>query len=243
MHFRIWLPAEQPCANADPAPLRNVGLGHLAHGFHTVVHQIEGKSGVLYYWPQPGDPTALPKSPLKWESALPFRTLAAGRYSVGYDPEKLPKARELQVPLPIPGDHLPLNDAEQSWIIPDVLLLPVATVLTVDGVKLERMSRYQTRNFEATSWIKRCEAFTRQITTGKAEDGVEWGHAFEFGYDSLALNYRITPEIVNVLGLLTSETLGPMILAAVGSIELHRKQKFAAEALAIPLESEVDDGG
>ena len=237
MHFRLFIP-DAP-ATASPEHLVNVGLGHLAQGFHAVLHQgskdiADGKNGAIYFWPRPGDSIALPKKPLTWIPAVPFRGLAAERYFVGYDPDSLPRSSELLVSLPIPGEHLPLVDASQTWIVPDFLFLPAGMVLTADGVKLERLSRYQQRTFNASSWIRQCEEFTNQIRTGRVDDSIEWDKAWDFGYDSLCLNFRLTPEVVNLLNLLSTDSIVPLILAAIGSMEMYRKQNHAPEALLLP---------
>lgn len=237
LHFRIFIP-DAP-ATASPEHLMNVGLGHLAEGFHAIPHQgskdiADGKNGAIYFWPRPGDSFALPKKPLTWIPAVRFRGLEAGRYFIGYDPDSLPRSSELLVPLPIPGEHLPLVDASQTWIVPDFLFLPAGMVLTADGVKLERLSRYQQRTFNASSWIRQCESFTNQIRSGRVDDSIEWDKAWGFGYDSLCLNFRLTPEVVNLLNLLSTDSIVPLILAAIGSMEMYRKQHHAPEALVIP---------
>lgn len=224
----------------------NLGLGHLAHGFHAVLHQgskdiADGKHGAIYFWPRPGDSPALPQKPLTWIPEVPFRGLAAGRYSVGYDSDSLPRSSELLVSLPIPGEHLPPHDVSQTWIVPDFLFLPAGIVLTADGVNLERLSRYQQRTFNAASWIRQCEEFTSQIRTGRVDDSIEWDKAWDFGYDSLCLNFRLTPEAVNLLNLLSTDSIVPLILAAIGSMEMYRRQHHAPEALVIPGMEGFDD--
>lgn len=237
MHFRVFIPGAN--ATASPEPLKNVGLGQLGEGFHALHHPgskeiVDGKNGAIYFWPRPGDSIALPKRPLTWIPAVPFRGLAAERYFIGYDPDNLPRASELVVPLPIPGEHLPLRSAAETWIVPDFLFLPAGMVLTADGVKLERLSRYQQRTFNAASWIRQCGEFTEQIRTGRVDDSIPWDKAWDFGYDSLTLNFRLTPEVVNLLNLLSTDTVVPLILAAIGSMEMFRKQTHAPEALLIP---------
>lgn len=244
MHFRIFIPGNMN-PTSSPEPLKDVGLANIAEGFHAIGHRgapdfCNGEGGAVFFWPKPGDTAALPPGKnLKWESAIPFRGLAAERYWVGYDPGNLPNPLELVVPLPITGDNLSLSSAFESWIIPDVLHLPAKLVLTADGVKLERLSRFQMRTFQAHAWISRCNEFISQIRDGRASDQIEWSHAWDFGYDSLTLNYRLTPEVVNLLGILSTDTLSTVILAAIGALETHRSERVS-EALMIPEGDEID---
>lgn len=232
MHFRIFIPRDKATPGASKAPLYDVGLGHLATNFigenrHEGT-SIEGKTGILYHWQQPGD-MKFAAEELTWIPALPFRGLPAERYLVGYDPTKLPTPRELLVPLPIPGDALPLSSDGYTWIIPNVLFLPAAVVLTADGVKLERLGRYQQRSVEGKAWIAECEDFIEFLKQDRAEHRVEWERAWAFAYDGLILNYRLTPEVVNLLNILATDNLKSIILAAVGAYELHR-QEIAEQA-------------
>jgi hypothetical protein len=235
MHFRVFIPSDSPRPSASKEPLIEAGLGHLAENFIGTIVQpgqlrsVGPKGGNVYHWPQPGDMSFLAEG-LQWTPAKEFRGLAAGRYHVGLNPDKPPLPRELAVPLQVTGDHLWLGEASRTWVIPNVMFLPTKVVLTVDGVKHERLARFQARNIEAASWIKECKAFTEQLRKEQYDDSCDWERAWNFGYDSLAINYRVTPEVVDALNLLTSDRLGAIILASIGAYEMERRERLEKQA-------------
>lgn len=228
MHFRLFIPDAQGVGERSPEPLADVGMSHLAEGFVSIVSKVEGVAGRIYHWPAAGDQQVIPVSkPLTWERALPFQGLEAGRYSVGLCHDSLPREKELRMALPITGRIVPLG--YEQWIIPSVELLPVQLVMTATGVAIERISRHQNRTLDARAWIQKCEGFIHRLREGKSGNSDEWmwswERAWHFAYDGLVINYRITPEVVNHLHLFCSDTLHPLILAAVGAIDSEEAEE------------------
>lgn len=237
MHFRIFIPRTTRVSGASKEPLVEVGLGHLAENFigenRDTERSIQGKTGVLYHWQQPGD-MGFSAEGLEWTPAKEFRGLAEGRYFVGMNPEKLPTPTEMAVPLQVTGDHITLGNGNRTWVIPDVLFLPTKVILTANSARHERLARFQSRTIACRSWIAECEDFTKQLRDFKTDDAspvCDWVRAWNFAYDSLAINYRVTPEVVDALDLFASDSLRGIILAAIGAFELHRKERLDAQVL------------
>lgn len=244
MHFRIFIPGDQLIATASPDALRAVGLGHLHPGAMCIRHEpvkklFDGQAGLIYFWQQPGDMKVMPDGvTLAWVPAKEFDGLPPGRYQIGFHPDRPPTPKQLAVGLQVQGDTILLGSADLAWTVPDVLFLPARVILCGDGVKFERMAKYQSRNIECGRWVKECEDFMAMLRAGRADSGqfeVEWRRLYEFCLTSLQINYRVTPEVVERIDLFTTDSMKSILLSAIGAYEIRRMHDSAApEPLMIP---------
>lgn len=226
MHFRIFVPTDTPLAEASPNPLEGVGLGYLANNFVAKFGVVEDRHGMIYHWPQPSD-MLIDVGGLKWEKAISFGGLSEGRYLIGMNPEKLPRSKELQAPLRVPGYHLQLGRDNEHWLIPEVQRLPMTLIMGSEGLREERINRYNELAI-SIDWVRQSEAFLKQVRTGRAEDAITWEDGWKFCLQSLQINYRVTPEVANALQLVTSDKASKIILAAIGAISAFDREREEA---------------
>lgn len=226
MHFRIFIPTDKPFPEASTTPLVDVGLAHCAHNFAAEWTDIEGVRGMYYHWQRPGDMTMSPKG-LTWSDAKEFRGLKAGRYRIGWNADAMPTPRELAVPMQVDGEPLWLGTQAMVWRLPDVMNLPTKLVLCGDTAKHERLCRYHERNLDCRTWIDECESFLEQLKAGRTDPTanlVEWTRLWQFAFDTLAINYRVTPEIVDTLDLFTTDRITKVLLSAIGGYQVARRE-------------------
>ena len=227
MHFRIFVPSDTPLPEASSVPLENVGLGYLALGFIAKFGRVDGKPGMIYHWPQPAD-HLIDGEGLKWEPAIAYDGLAEGRYLIGMNPDRLPRSKELEAKMRVPGYHLLLGTKSEHWLIPEVQRLPMKMVMGSKGLREERINRYNELTI-SRDWVAQANGLIQQIRSGRADDPIEWEIGWRFCLQSLQINYRVTPEVVNALELITSDKASKIILAAIGAISAFDQQREEAD--------------
>lgn len=100
---------------------------------------------------------------------------------------------------------------KQQWEIPVTARLPRTWGVGLDG-SFTRQVRPEFRDYCEMS-----EAVWNDIVLGKSEDGerVQIPRAWEYCCRALALNYRVSPEIVSYLGLIDDTVVGQVLGASV----------------------------
>ncbi len=204
MHYLIFIPGAKA---ANPAHLERVGLEDHAAGaeFHETTGP-DNQRGVMCGWKIKGSPaTAMAFRPeaQDWTPAARDGDLEYGRYSVGFWKDKPPQPKELQRDYPFRGTTLTLGD-KQAWLMPKALELPTTMQLADDG-SLKFIVQRRFHQF----WLDSLHM------AGRFE-GVALREVWPFVARGLALNYRLTPEVVSRLGLITTENILSALLAIIG---------------------------
>lgn len=178
-----------------------------------------------------------------------------GAVWIGWDPEKPPLPSELIRKKPFPGSFATLRDG-RKWLIPEAFQLQ--RDFGIDQ-KTGRWVPVVAPEFETFCLRAEAIAFQFAQVIGKLEE-LQLSHpelnpkeieaetsiedALDMAVEALALNYRVTKEIVANFRLFDRETVVRTICAMVSWNELLevRDQKKTFEALRIPAASQHTDG-
>lgn len=215
----IFVPGAKSVAPAKL--LIAVGLvDHIAgHEVMETTGPPDGVPGALLFWRKPGEGglvTGYKPESQTWKPAVAeSETIPAGRYFVGIDNERPPTEFDLRRPVQFRGHRITLNDQAQ-WLIPVPRELPGDVYLSDDG-RWETEPKRQFIAFvnEAFEWLD----FMATIPPDSEVD-IEFEKAVRFVVSALRLNYRLTPELVSMIKLFSSEMIQPAIYAACGLLTM-----------------------
>ena len=203
--------------SAPEKQLIAVGLtDHIAgHEVAEVPGPPDGGPGALFFWRRPGEGglrIAYEPEQQEWiPAATQSETIPAGRFYVGTYTDQPPTKADLRRPMQVKGHRIALNDGVE-WLLPSPAELPVDLVLGDDGRWQNEPKRmFQRFNLDAAEWLK----FFALIPPDGAVE-IDFQAAVNFVVSALRINYRITPEIVSALKLLSSDMVTPAIYAACG---------------------------
>lgn len=136
-----------------------------------------------------------------WVPLVKSGDLPAGRAFIGWHDDDPPGPSDLARRKLEPGKPLRLHDG-YDWLIPIAKQLPHVLRRDAEGKAVGSViTRY--RDFYATA-LSAVNWFT-EVGDGKV--AVDMDLALPFAFDTLAINYRIVPEIVEELGLIRSDLL------------------------------------
>lgn len=208
MHHVIYLPQH---STANVAHLADVGLGDHAPGAKMTAldgtdQVIAGQhaAGLLVWWGQTKPKTkALPA--LEWLPAMPLDDLPAARYFVGVDPQRPPQPHELLRDKPHPGQPVGLGDGN-LWVVPHPGQLPFDIVRDASTGEIRQTPRPAFYRF----WCKAL-AWQQMFDAHQAGDPLpDLIEQVEFVEEALRLNFRLTPELVSWLKLLSTGPEGTL---------------------------------
>lgn len=200
----VFVPGNVP---REPATLSRLGLGALLDesvhvGCQDGPNGPDGKQGVLFTFSK----TIFPLSARpftrdsQWHAVAPQGDLQAGRAFIGWNEPPTPD--DLARKTMRPGKWLTLESG-QPWHIPIARQLP--QTLGIDpqtgGVVGRTAERY--REFFETAWDSL--AWFEPDEEGKCR--VDFDPAFAFAVQALAINYRITRDMIGPMGALSSADL------------------------------------
>lgn len=207
MHFLAYIPGPR-----RPGLLAGVGLPELAAGAHYTALERgpDGQRGTLITWPTPHRPcpprfderhlTDPDGSDQIWAPAVEAAegALAAGRYWIGIDRARPPSEEDLRRPRPVPSVAVRMNDGGY-WLLPLIDQLPGVLVPRRSGVwETLPSAEHAPLLASATIWRRVFEDFDSGAT-------LSLGDLAEFVTSGLALNYRITREVVGLLRLFSRD--------------------------------------
>lgn len=209
--YLLFFPDQHGTATAY---MHQVGLGSLlADGspMFTEAHQgPDGRPGAVCWWDNPLRPESTPSQGYcpktqDWEPCKPCGELAAGRFWLGRERERLPGPRDLERRRMLDGIPVQLEDGNE-WIAPVAKRVPVIFGMD-DAGKLAVHPKRQFFAFHSAAMKAREEWVLTENSTVPYLDGMR------FAVDCLSQNYRLNWDIVSWLGLLGDDSMCDVILA------------------------------
>lgn len=209
MHFQIYIPATVAADHPGVHPLESVGLADLVGDSRQLGVDTgpDDARGVCFGWSRSGFPQLGYRPTVQaWRPAVPCGDLPARRYWVGLWKDSPPTPDDLQRPYAVRGKWLGLPDGHE-WLLPQAKELPATAVLSDDGTwRFEVQRKYHDFHLKSLKWF---EHF------GRGERSFTFDKAIAFLMAALRINYRVVPEVIDALGLLTSDNIGEALLAIV----------------------------
>lgn len=225
MRFLIYIPNVPGDVTPNDEKLSKVGLPALAQGCATITTSAgpDGKPGVVFSWP-----TSDPRSTMgylpeiqEWIPAEAVGDLAEKRYWVGFVKGLLPTPQELSRPMLLEGDGdsrgTVLGDG-RKWVIPAAGMLPKRSRYTSKGWGWEVVQQFEAYWEESCQWYT--DLITKDISDGQTTVAA---NCCDYLTRALSMNYRLTPEVVSHLGLFTTRTIGPALLATIHGITIREE--------------------
>lgn len=232
-HYMLFFPGSQ---DPDDAQLATAGLGGLVNtGVPIHWHQVlrggpDGHDGMICCWCT-GDPSrdadAGQHANCLWQPAKAdrLRGLAAGRFYYGFNPASPPTPRDLALPKRYPGYDVEFADGS-VWHIPAAIKLPHEHGINEDGVWERRVARrylefydrsmeYGVQIFGQMDAAEVIRAANPDMPDDASLGSLTLEDADKHCCIALALNYRVTPEIVDYLGILDDVAMFAAISATI----------------------------
>ena len=228
------------------ADVERVGLGALieaASGVGLMLAEAPTsgpeESWGFFAWFDDGSLDAVPPSgpldgSITWRRAVPDGARTAGRFFLGVRANSPPGPRDLARGAQLTGYEVRLADGRE-WVVPIAQYLPKRQTLDPETGREVRAVRADHHAFfeAALAYHELIQSHhgssPRQLVAAVCE--VEGG--FDFAVAALAKNYRLTRDLVDMLGLLDDEALWWVIAATVGiptvkQIESQKKTACAS---------------
>jgi hypothetical protein len=205
MHYQIYLPGVR---GEGSEAMRAAGLGGIvadANWVDVLNGGPDGGAGALASWGA-GDVAYLPTA-YRWLPAFAREGLAARRYWVGIRIDSPPRPSELEYKTSLPGYPLELEDG-QTWRLACAGMLPqVWRPDPEDGrPKLAIKQKYREFFDRSCSWFRQLRSLDAGALIA-AIDASWW----DFIVEALAINYRIVPELVLDLGMISTQNAIPCL--------------------------------
>lgn len=208
--YLLYFPSAK---DTDRTLLKAAGLDDLARdgapsACGVLANGPDGGGGVILHWPDPlhpernAEPGHFPDRQV-WYSAKPDpkRGLAARRFWLGLEVSRPPTPEDLRRRRLVAGKDIFLGDGH-VWHVPAARQLPMVLGLDAETGEFARNIHADYRSF----W----EASTTVYGWFFPEAGqpaIPYAEAFELAAIFLGLNYRVSREIVDLLGLFTTDNL------------------------------------
>ena len=233
--FLYFVPTSKPTLPAKE--LAAVGLGHLRIKGEPQGRRVTGgpggKSGLIFA----GDGSSASFSADQTWQAGPDAA-----YFVAPPAGSLPGPADLLAEKFVEGE--PVAIGEQSWTIPICrsvvrgATLPRAMVLGADAKSWEfrELPEFAALCRAAERvWTMWSETQAKAAATDQpAETSLSWAEVAPIAVDALAVNYRVGPVEVSMLGLLTTQTMHDVLMAMIDYFELVRVNESTMQKKSIP---------
>jgi hypothetical protein len=231
--YLLYLP---DCKGADPSHLDRRGLGELrADRSPEFAECFSFGQGSLAYWHQKGVAPVLDTSLYDWTRGKGF--------SLGVLTGQRVTPDDVQRDTVRPGYWITCADG-QRWQIPAAAKLPHRHGLNADGEHTrevvaqyrdywDKSEQYAIQMFKAIDQLEILAAH-QKVT----EETVEFtlAETWDFACRALSINYRLTPEMVSMLGLIDDDAMSGIVKAAIDLpclIEVKKEKK--KELVGIPV--------
>ena len=215
--IQVYIPHEIAGSDVKPEDaLKQVGLEYMSRGADVFEcpQGPDGKLGRRFVWL---DQLCMRGADYKpdeqtWIPAAQRNGLGSDRYWVGIWDDSPPTEEELRRPDHRKGKFVKLGN-KASWLI--------TTPQTLDRVaRLKRDGSIQWCVDEAFNWLvtglEKIEADS-VIRDGDTEViAFDLEREFWFACELMQINYRVTPEVCSHLGLITEDTVRPLVAGLMG---------------------------
>jgi hypothetical protein len=171
----------------------------------------DGKHGTFFFWSDnwnldAGVTLGYSEAIQEWQRA------PGGKFWVGWEKERPVRPCDIRRRTLHHGLPVTLNDGSQ-WHVPITAALPRTWGVTDDGDFCKRIKP------EFREYCELSERVFNQIFRGTVEEGKDAGVVLTEGWDfccrALALNYRLTPELITVLGLIDDQNAVAIMSASI----------------------------
>lgn len=251
--YQIYLPGVR---GSDPNHLRRAGLeallGEPGLTFHDVLeHGPDGGFGVCAWWDDPLDADRRPTMPgihPELQTILPEPSEARGqrsevgdqnqtpntehqtpRWYLVYETARPPRPEDLQRSKMQQGGDVVLEDG-QAWHFPTARLLPHLLGLGQPRIKDRYKPFFDLAQKIINEWLMEKDGnYIWNITNAQG---------FDLACEALAINYRMTPAIAHLLGLVSSEQLGPIADVVTEGLALRRVYELAQQKKTLTVSPE-----
>ena len=188
----VYFPNERV---VTPELFASAGLAGMEEGasqFPILAHGPDGGAGLLCSWADPRNGWQI----TGFRESQAWQLLPGGAAWIGWEKDKPIEAEGLKRRQTLAGGEVELN-AGGRWIIPHARKLPA--ILGVNGPRVLATYRgYWDRCVRAMEdWF--------YLDGGTLSWRAPFREVFAFGCEALAINYRVTPAVVDALELLTTE--------------------------------------
>jgi hypothetical protein len=224
MHYLIYIPgAEEPNDNL----LDSVGQGKLkstglpVNWTRIIQGGPDGKQGMIASWHNRDERDADPMQhrEFEWTPARKLRDLEEGRFWLGVSKDSPVTPHDLELPTRFNGHIVACADGN-NWHIPSASRLPHMHGLNESG-EWERRVQNKYREFHDNAKAYGTQLFAEvdavAMLETKDEDRpvatVELNDTDKHCCTALMLNYRLTPEIIDLLGILDDDSMVAIISA------------------------------
>lgn len=205
MHYELFIPGQFDDAEAA---LQSVGFDGYGDGAESSLVQFgpTGERGYWIAWRGSGRPVLYNDRADRWLPAEAFDGRPPTRYQIAIDLEKPPQPADLAKPFQYAGRKVQLRDGGY-WQMPAVPKLERQIVV--------REGEFRAPIDPAIAWVA-VEAARWHELAAQPDTRHDLLDAIRTVYRVLCLNYRLTPELVNALGLFTSSNVEECLLAMIG---------------------------
>lgn len=205
MHYELFIPGQ---FNAAEDALQSVGFDGYGNGVESSIVEFgpTGERGYWLAWRGSGRRPQFNDHAGRWMPAEAFDGRPPTRYHIAIDLEDPPKPQDLAKARMVEGRRVTLRDGN-SWLMPSVPKLERSIVLRDGEFAMAVDPVLAWAYAEAQRWHELAE---QPNTRHEVID------AMRTVYRILCINYRLTPELVNVLGLFTSKNVEECLMAMIG---------------------------
>lgn len=207
--------------------LRRVGLYELhddglgCMGAAVNAHGPDGGGGALIGWPGRGETLAMNLERQEWHAVKPHGDLAAGRAWIGWDKSNPPGPETLRRQKQLGGDLLRLADG-CDWLVPVASQAPKKMGIDDLGHVAAVMAPQYQPFFQM--------AFDALASYVQSNGTVlcPYEESFDVCVRILAMNYRMTRDLANALGLIDSRSLWTIpatTIEAAALVDLTQKKR------------------
>ena len=190
-----------------------------------------GQAGALVHF-APFPPTPYDDATQKWQAAPPCGELAKGRYWLGFTNAQKPTPEMLQRRDLIEGEPVVLSD-DKVWIIPCCEYAPKRHTLDRDsGAEIQVVKDNHREWVEISNELFQVIIAQGYGTVSDESYTIEIPDAIRYAALTLAKNYRVNADVVDLLELVDDHTISELVLAATGITHLAKliRQKKSTES-------------
>jgi hypothetical protein len=165
-------------------------------------HGPDGGGGALFGWPGIGEVLAMNLERQEWHALKPHGDLPGGRAWIGWDKSKPPTPETLARKRQLSGEILRLEDGNE-WLVPIASQLPKRIGIDEATGRIAGVVAPKYREFFDLAW----GVMAKFMDRGDGKIAIEWEEGFPAAVRILAMNYRLTRDLADVLGIIGDQLI------------------------------------